>query len=264
MKTSGKISLVTGAGRGIGAATGVKLLSKGYTVYFADLDPRRAQEFISNLEERTDRAFAMEMDVTSDDSVKNVFSHIEAQHGHLDLLVNNAGITNQSPTEEIVTNDWNRLLDIHLGGTFRCSREAFPLLKSAGKSAIVNTSSIAGKFGMPARASYCSAKAAIEGLTRSLAAEWATHGIRVNAVAPGWVYTDLIKKDFANGLISEEKLHARISLQRLAEPEEIAEVIYFLGSEAASYVTGQVLAVDGGLSIDLNPGSTSGIYGGKN
>jgi len=111
-------------------------------------------------------------------------------------------------------------------------------------------------MGMPIRASYCAAKAGIEGFTRSLAAEWAEFGIRVNAVAPGYVMTDLVQKDLESGLVSEATLSTRISMKRLAQPAEIAEVMYFLASNASSYVTGQVVNVDGGLSIDLNPGST--------
>ena len=112
---------------------------------------------------------------------------------------------------------------------------------------------------MPIRASYCAAKAGIEGFTRSLATEWAEFGIRVNTVAPGYVMTELIQKDLINGLVSEEVLSGRISMKRLASPDEIAEVMFFLGTKASSYMTGQLLNVDGGLSIDLNPGNTQAL-----
>ena len=148
------------------------------------------------------------MDVSSDDDVNSVVQAVGERHGRLDVLVNNAGITNQRPTQLIPTSEWNELIDIHLGGTFRCSRAAFPFLRAAGSSAIINVSSIAGQMGMPIRASYCAAKAGIEGFTRSLASEWAEFGIRVNAVAPGYVRTELIQKDLANGLVSEEQLSA--------------------------------------------------------
>jgi NAD(P)-dependent dehydrogenase (short-subunit alcohol dehydrogenase family) len=259
MSVREKIAVITGAGRGIGAAAGVRLLDAGFIVYFSDADFERVQERLKNLNAYHERAFPLFMDVTSDDAVNGAITSVGEKHGHINVLINNAGITDQRPTQDVLTAEWNRLIDIHLGGTFRCCRASFPLLKAAGQSSIINVSSIAGRLGMPIRASYCAAKAGIEGFTRSLASEWSDFGIRVNAVAPGWVNTDLIQKDFANGLISEEVLSERISMKRLARPEEIAEVMHFFATEASSYITGQILSVDGGLSIDLNPGTTSGI-----
>lgn len=259
MAISEKVALITGAGRGIGASAGIRLLQGGFHVYFADMNLERANEFVATLGDFKERALAIEIQVTDDSSVDCAMETVRKRHGKLDALINNAGITNQRPTQDIATQDWNRLIDVHLGGTFRCSRSAFPLLTSANGAAIVNVSSIAGRLGMPIRASYCAAKAGIEGFGRSLATEWAEFGIRVNTVAPGYVMTDLIQKDLQNGLVSEEALSKRISLKRLANPEEIAEVMYFLATDASSYVTGQVINVDGGLSIDLNPGSTAAL-----
>jgi NAD(P)-dependent dehydrogenase (short-subunit alcohol dehydrogenase family) len=254
-----KVALITGAGRGIGAAIGGRLLDAGYEVHFSDADGRRAAAYVATLAQADDRAFSWQMNVTADDEVNSVVEAVGGRHGRLDVLINNAGTTNQCPTQRIPTSEWNELIDVHLGGTFRCSRAAFPFLCDAGQSSIVNVSSIAGQMGMPIRASYCAAKAGIEGFSRSLAAEWAEFGIRVNAVAPGYVRTELIQKDLENGLVSEEQLATRISLKRLAEPSEIAETMFFLATATASYITGQVIHVDGGLSIDFNPGKTSGI-----
>ena len=259
MSTPVKVALITGAGRGIGATIGGRLLDAGYEVHFADADGDRAAAHVAALTGADGRAFAWKMNVTSDSEVDSVIEAVGSRHGRLDVLINNAGITNQCPTQQIPTGEWNELIDVHLGGTFRCSRAAFPILCAAGLSSIVNVSSIAGRMGMPIRASYCAAKAGIEGFTRSLAAEWAEFGIRVNAVAPGYVRTELIQKDLDNGLVSEEQLSTRISLKRLADPSEIAETIFFLATAPSSYVTGQVIHVDGGLSIDFNPGNTSGI-----
>lgn len=251
-----KVAIITGGGRGIGATTGLRFLKAGFHVYFADMNFDRVQEFVNSLKEDAGRAHALEIEVTSDASVDKAINYIGNKHGHINVLINNAGITNQKPTQDISTGDWQQLIDIHLGGTFRCSRTAFPHLKAANSASIVNVSSIAGRMGMPIRASYCAAKAGIEGFTRSLATEWAEYGIRVNAVAPGWVMTELIQKDLENGLVSEEVLSTRISQKRLGKPEEISEVMFFLATDSSSYMTGQVLNVDGGLSIDLNPGST--------
>jgi NAD(P)-dependent dehydrogenase (short-subunit alcohol dehydrogenase family) len=254
-----RVALVTGAGRGIGAAVGTRLLKSGFEVHFADAIEDRAKAYVAALGDGRGQAFAWGMDVTSDSDVGSVIGAVGARHGRIEVLVNNAGIINQRPTQHIPTSDWNELIDVHLGGTFRCSRAAFPFLSAAGQSTIVNVSSIAGQMGMPIRASYCAAKAAIEGFTRSLAAEWAEFGIRVNAVAPGYVRTELIQKDLTNGLVSEEQLAARISMKRLADPSEIAETMLFLATEASSYITGQVIHVDGGLSIDFDPGNTKKI-----
>jgi NAD(P)-dependent dehydrogenase (short-subunit alcohol dehydrogenase family) len=259
MDASQRVALVTGAGRGIGATVGVRLLKSGFEVHFADANEERVKAYVAALSADHERAFSWGMNVTSDSHVGSVIGAVGARHGRIDVLINNAGIINQCPTQSIPTSDWNELIDVHLGGTFRCSREAFPFLSAAGRSAIVNISSIAGQMGMPIRASYCAAKAAIEGFTRSLATEWAEFGIRVNAVAPGYVRTELIQKDLANGLVSEEQLTTRISLKRLAHPSEIAESMFFLATEASSYITGQVIHVDGGLSIDFDPGNTKRI-----
>lgn len=251
------VCFITGAGRGIGATAGLALLALGHTVYFTDADEERARKFVEALPESNERAFSLHLDVSSDQSVQKAIDHVGDRHGRINVLINNAGTTNQQPTQSIKTEDWNRLIDVHLGGTFRCCRAAFPYLCAAGESSIVNVSSIAARFGLPIRASYCAAKAGIEGFTRSIAAEWAEFGIRVNAVAPGWVMTELIHKDLDTGLVSVDTLKTRISLKRLAEPSEISNVMMFLAGSSSSYMTGQVLSVDGGLSIDLNPGNTA-------
>lgn len=254
MSNPQRVALVTGAGRGIGASIGELLIERGYCVFFTDVVGERADEYVASLN-LPGKAFSLQMDVTSDESVANAVKAAGALHDRLDVLVNCAGTTNQQPTHLVTTEAWNTLIDIHLGGTFRCSREAFPYLVKANGSAIVNISSIAGSFGMPIRASYCAAKAGIEGFTRSLASEWAEHNIRVNAVAPAWIMTDLIKKDLDRGLVQVDVLSTRISMKRMGEPHEVAETVCFLATEASSYITGQVIHVDGGLSIDLNPGN---------
>ncbi len=254
-----RVAVITGGGRGIGAAAGLRFIKAGFHVYFADLNFIRAQQFVESLKSFQSHAHPLSLDVTSDDSVMEAIDIVGKKHGHINVLINNAGITNQQPTVETSVADWQMMIDTHLTGAFRCSRAAFPFLKGASDASIINVSSIAGAMGMPIRASYCAAKAGLEGLTRSLATEWSKDGIRVNAVAPGWVLTDLIQKDLDSGLVSEELLSSRISLKRLGKPDEIGEVMFFLASNASSYMTGQVLRVDGGLSIDLNPGNVNAV-----
>lgn len=259
MEQDDKIAVITGGGRGIGAAAGLRFLESGFHVYFADVNVERVEEFVGSLKDYSTHAHPVGIDVTSDAAVDQAMNQVGESHGHINVLINNAGITNQRPTEDTPTVEWQQMIDIHLSGTFRCARSAFPYLKSANGASIINVSSIAGRMGMPIRASYCAAKAGIEGLTRSLASEWAPYGIRVNAVAPGWVMTDLIQKDLESGLVSEEVLSSRISLKRFGRPEEIGDVMFFLATDTSSYMTGQVLNVDGGLSVDLNPGNIGGF-----
>jgi NAD(P)-dependent dehydrogenase (short-subunit alcohol dehydrogenase family) len=169
--------------------------------------------------------------------------------------VNVAGVVGPGASEELSDAEWDRLISIHLGGTFRCSRAAFPALSASGAGSIVSISSIAGRTGFSFRVSYCAAKAGIEGLTRALAVEWAKRGVRVNAVAPGHVRTPMLDHSLKIGSVTEEIVQGRtnrIPLGRYAQPEEIASVILFLCSPAASYVTGEIICVDGAVTVNAD------------
>lgn len=146
--------------------------------------------------------------------------------------------------------DWSGLTDIHVLGTLRCVRAAFPALSKSSSAAVVNMSSMNARLGVSGRLSYCAAKGAIESMTRVLAVEWAPHGIRVNAVAPGYVDTQMLQRLIASGDHDHERLLARVPLNRLARPQEIAAVIAFVASLDASYVTGQTFVVDGGRLVN--------------
>ena len=244
------VAVVTGGARGIGEATCRALSAAGVRVVIADRDLEAAHEAGASLASSSDTPFPVELDVTSTDSVERMVSVVRERFGALDVLVNNAGIHSSGPTEAVTDDDWSQLVDVHLGGTFRCSRAAFPLLAASESAAIVNVASIAAHMGFPGRASYTAAKSAIEGLTRTLAVEWAPHGIRVNAVAPGYTRTRLVMQAIKDGVVDDRVLAARIPLARLAEPGELAEAISFLASPAASYITGQTLVVDGGLTVN--------------
>jgi NAD(P)-dependent dehydrogenase (short-subunit alcohol dehydrogenase family) len=249
-KTAQQVALIIGGASGIGAACASKMVEDGWAVAIGDIS-------IDNsllTTKADDVQLRMRVDVADTLSIVAALESVAAKFGRLDSVINTAGFTDQSPSPLVSDDDWDALIGVHLGGSFKVARESFPYLKSSGGS-IINISSIAGTMGLPYRASYCAAKAGIEGLTRSLAVEWAEYGIRVNAVAPGWVKTALIEKDLASGLVSEAELSGRISLRRFGKVEEVSDLVAFLASDRSSYITGQVLAIDGGLSVDLDPGN---------
>jgi NAD(P)-dependent dehydrogenase (short-subunit alcohol dehydrogenase family) len=236
-----RVTVVVGGARGIGLATGHILRDCGWKVVLADLD---------GLDGLADAGFdCAHVDVTDTSSVDTLLSHIAAKHGRLDGLVNTAGFNRHARVEEIKDELWTTLFDVHLGGTLRLCRAAYPLLRAA-KGAVVNFSSINSRIGRPRRAPYAAAKAGVEALTRTLAVEWADAGIRVNAVVPGIVNTRLVQNNIAQGLADRDSLVRAIPLKRMAEPEELGNVVEFLLSNRASYITGQAIFVDGGATIN--------------
>jgi NAD(P)-dependent dehydrogenase (short-subunit alcohol dehydrogenase family) len=247
------VALVIGGASGIGEACAAALREEKWVVAIGDISAGESGDYSE---------FLTGVDVTVSDSVAEAFKRVHGKFGRLNAVINTAGFTNQAPTPTVSDSDWDDLIGVHLGGSFRVAREAFPYLKESGGS-ILSFSSVAGGMGLPYRASYCAAKAGIEGLTRSLAAEWAEFGIRVNAIAPGWINTGLIDKDLASGLVSKEALASRISLRRFGTVEEVADLAAFLSSRRSSYITGQVITIDGGLSIDLDPGNRRAALAGS-
>ncbi|MBM3720871.1 MAG: SDR family oxidoreductase [Actinobacteria bacterium] len=210
-----------------------------------------AKAAVAAIDPSGERVFGVVMDVASSASVNSGVKSVGDHFGRIDVLVNNAGNFRQGDTATYLDEDWDRILGVHLDGAFRCARATYPYLKASGKGAIVSISSIVAHIALPGRASYAAAKAGIEALTRTLALEWARDGIRANAVAPGFTESrnmgDLEKK----GLTTEARLLAAIPMGRFAKTSEQAEVIFFLGSEHSSFVTGQVIIVDGGTTLDI-------------
>jgi NAD(P)-dependent dehydrogenase (short-subunit alcohol dehydrogenase family) len=246
-RLSGDVAVVTGGGSGIGRATVEAFAAAGARVVVADRDLAAANGVVEAIAAAGGHAEALGLDVCDEAAVDHAFAAIAEAHGRLDILVNNAGIAIRRPTIELPLADWDKVVAVNMTGVFLCARAAAREMLKHGGGRIVNTASIMGLSGggLYPNISYQTTKGAVVNMTRALAVEWARQGIRVNAVAPTWVRTAFIA-----GLIERPDLMAEIErvtpLGRLAEPEEIAAAILFLASPAASMITGQILAVDGG------------------
>lgn len=234
--------LITGAAAGIGWHAARLFAERGYRVAIADLDGEGA---LASATELGPEHLGLACDITDEAAASAAVAAATERFGRLDVLVNNAGIGDSaSPTLEQTAAHFRKVIDVHLTGTFLMSRAAAGVMEPG--SAIVNFSSIAGLSGLPRRNAYGAAKAGIIAMTRSLACEWASRGIRVNAVAPGYVRTALVEKLINEGLLDARTILGRVPLGRMLDPREIAEPVAFLASHAASAITGTVLSVDGG------------------
>ena len=243
---------ITGAADGIGWATAELFAARGWHVALLDLDGQKAQARAQSLGHHH---VGLPCNVTDEAQVSAAMAHVVTHLGRLDALVNNAGIGDQTtPTLQQSASAFDRVLAVHLRGTFLMTQAALAHMQTQGRDAkgnrgaIVNIGSIASTGGIPGRNAYGAAKAGVLGMTRALAMEWARKGIRVNAVAPGYVATALVASLAEQGAINAAAIAQRTPLGRMAEPNEIAETIFFLASAAASYITGATLAVDGGWS----------------
>jgi 3-oxoacyl-[acyl-carrier protein] reductase len=240
-----RVAVVTGGERGIGWAIASRLDGEGWHVVAAGLDPGETPG--------TDVEFRP-MDVRDRPGVEATLTAVARERGRLDLLVNNAGIQRHARTEEMTWEDWSAVIDVNLNGVFNCLQVAGRIMLEAGQGSIVNIASIAAARGAAGRAPYCTAKAGVVGLTRVAAVEWASRGVRVNAVGPGFVDTGVLHHGVTDTRLDLDEILGRIPTERLANPDEIAAMVSFLASPAAAYVTGQVLYVDGGFLANYGIG----------
>ncbi|RMH31417.1 MAG: 3-oxoacyl-[acyl-carrier-protein] reductase [Nitrospirae bacterium] len=244
MRLQGKVAVVTGAAQGIGQAIAETLARDGADVVVADLDESRCTSTVENVTEQGRRAWAMKVNVAEWSEVKAMVDRVLAEWGHLDILVNNAGITRDNLLLRMKDDDWNLVLQVNLSGTFHCIKAAIPSMSKQRYGRIINVSSIVGVIGNAGQANYAASKAAVIGLTRTVAREYASRMITVNAVAPGFIDTAMTQ-----GLPADikDQLLKQIPLGRFGQPADVAETVAFLGSEAAGYITGQVIHVNGGM-----------------
>lgn len=245
MTLQGKIALVTGAGRGIGRAIAIKLANDGALVAVNSYSAKNADEVTSQICATGGQAMSFPADVASSESVKQLFDILLSQHERIDILVNNAGILRDQLLLRVSDEDWDTVLDTNLKSVFLCTRAALKTMIHQHWGRVINVSSVAAFAGNPGQASYAAAKAGIIGFTSTASREVAKYGITINAIAPG-----LIETDMTASIPSKQKaeLIARIPAGFPGTVQDIAEVAAFLASDAARYITGQVITVDGGLT----------------
>jgi len=243
--------LITGAGIGIGRATAKAFGKAGYRVVATDILEKEGAAVAAEIAADGGQAEFFKLDVRSSADADALVAAIEKKHGGLDVIVANAGIAHKVPLDRLTDEKWDRTFEIDLKGIFRVVRPALAGMKARKRGAIVAVSSIMGvAYGWDEHVHYSSAKAGVVGLVRGLAVELARHGVRVNGVAPGYIRTaQLLSEEHSLGPEGAEKAGAFIPMGRIGEPEEIADVILFLASQSARYMTGQVVVVDGGLLV---------------
>ncbi len=245
MDLKNRVALVTGSGRGIGEAIALKLAEAGATVVVNDIG-EYAKNVVEQLTARDLKAVAVLADVSSAADVNRMMEEAVAACGRLDILVNNAGITRDQLIMRMSDEDWDKVLSVNLRSVFLCTRAAVRHMLKQRWGRIVNIASIVGITGNAGQANYAAAKAGIIGLTRTIAKEVGSRGITANAVAPGFIDTQMTQKLNEN---QREELQKRIPLGTLGTPQDVAAAVAFLASEEARYITGQVLGVDGGMGL---------------
>ena len=240
----GKVAIVTGGARGIGFAIATRLADEGGSVVISDLNQEAVDDAARKLTEKGLSAIAVRADVASSDDVKAMVAATLTQWGRVDILVNNAGITRDGLLLRMKDEDWDAVISVNLKGSYHCIKAVLPLMSKQRSGRIVSISSIAGVMGNAGQANYSASKAALIGLTKTVAREYASRGITVNAVAPGFIDTAMtapLSPAVREGLLKE------IPLARLGSPEDIAHAVLFLSGDGAGYITGQVIHVNGGM-----------------
>lgn len=244
---NGKTAVVTGASRGIGKAIALKLAEQGVNIVVNYINNKNeADKLVKEIEAYGTKALAIQADVSDFSQAKNLISRTKEELGTLDILVNNAGITRDGLIMRMTEEDFDRVIEVNLKGVFNCTRHTVPIMVKQRSGRIINITSVAGVLGNPGQANYSAAKAGIIGMTKTLAKEIGSRGITVNAIAPGFIETDMTA-ELADKV--KETIKDQTALGKLGKPENVADAVVFLAGSSGEYITGQVLSVDGGMAF---------------
>ena len=237
------VCIVTGGGRGIGRATAEKFVSEGANVIIADFDETSGTASAHDLGEQCS---FIKTDVSNSDSVKSLINTVKADHGRIDVIVNNAGILQDQTLEKMDEEQFDKVIQVNMRGVYLCTKYAAEVMREQGSGVILNASSVVARFGNFGQTNYVAAKAGLEGMTKVWARELGKHGIRVNAIAPGFIQTDMTAQ-MPEKIIT--MMGDKVPLKRWGQPEDVANLYCFLASDEASYISGAVLPVDGGVVV---------------
>ncbi|WP_066315798.1 3-oxoacyl-ACP reductase FabG [Bacillus sp. FJAT-29814] len=246
MRLAEKVAIITGAGRGIGEATALKFAKEGAKVVVADVNKEDIDQTVQAITEAGGEAIGMVVDVTNVEQVENMITETVQHFGSVDIVVNNAGITADAQLIKMEEAQWDRVIDVNLKGVFNVAQAAAKLMKEQKSGVILNASSVVGLYGNFGQTNYAATKWGVIGMTKTWAKELGRFGIRVNAVAPGFIMTPMVQKMPEKVL---DMMKGKSPLGMLGEPEDIANAYTFLASDEARYVTGTVLSVDGGVVL---------------
>lgn len=248
MRLKGKVALITGASKGIGKAIALRYAEERAIVVLTSRSLDLLSEIADSIKSAGGKAKALLLDVRNRQSNQKAVDETVASYGKLDIMVNNAGISMAVPSENLAPEKWTQALETNLSGLFYgCQAAGSQMIKQRSGS-IINITSISGSVAAPMRAAYCSSKAGADMLTKVLAIEWAGRNVRVNAIAPGYVRTEMVEQVAEKGLFSLEALQKRTPLGRIGEADDIAGLAVYLATEEAAYITGSVVTIDGGWS----------------
>ena len=246
MRLKSKVAIITGAGSGIGKESSLMFAKEGASVVVADIDEKGGKETVEEIKALGFEAFYAKLDVSNREESRQVVMDTMDKYGRIDVLVNNAGITQDALVSKMTEEQWDKVIDVNLKGVFNCTQAVVEVMLNQGTGSIVNTSSIVGLFGNIGQTNYAVTKSGIIGMTKSLAKELGKKGIRVNAVAPGFISTPMTEKVPEKIL---ELMRQNTPLHRLGEPKDVANAYAFLASDESAFINGAVLCVDGGLVL---------------